>query len=250
MAAARAHRGDGAGALASLKEWDAVQDRRSRRYRPLVEALAGDAGAARLSLESAPFRLFTDRASPDLLLSGAIGAQAELGALVQMPALVRGPVEALIDLYERGLRFTLGWPAFVPRVVALGLDAVGREDEAEVWFERALTDARAAYAEAEVARTALEYGRAVAGTRRAREGRDAPGAGERPLRDDVDPAVGRRLGAARVAGGRPGHTRGHAPPHESSSSPTSPGRLRSTTSSEIATTSRCCASTTRSFGAS
>jgi DNA-binding SARP family transcriptional activator/class 3 adenylate cyclase len=161
VAAARAHRSDGAGALASLTDWDEVQDRRSRRYRPLVEALAGDAGAARRSLESAPFRLFTDRPSPDLLMSGAIGAQAELGALVQMPALVRGPVEALIDLYERGLRFTLGWPSFVPRVVALGLDAVGRENEAEVWFDRALTDAQAAHAEAEVARTALEYGRAL-----------------------------------------------------------------------------------------
>jgi class 3 adenylate cyclase len=78
-----------------------------------------------------------------------------------MPALVSGPLEALILLYEQGMRFTVGWPAFVPRVIALGLDAIGRHEESEVWFDRALEDAQAAQAEAEVGRTALDHGRVL-----------------------------------------------------------------------------------------
>jgi class 3 adenylate cyclase len=161
IAAARAHRGDAAGAHVALDEWDAVQARRSRRYRPLIDALVGNSEAARETLQSPPFRIFTGASAPDLLLSGAVAAQAELGALVGVPAIVGGPVEALMLLYERGMRFTLGWPAFVPRVIALGLEAIGRPEEAEVWFDRALDDAQAAHAEAEVGRTALDHGRVL-----------------------------------------------------------------------------------------
>ena len=161
IAAARAFRGDAAGAHRALDAWDAIQERSSRRYRPLVDALVGNPEAARETLESTPFRFFAGAPAPDLFLSGAIAAQAELGALVDVPALVSWPVEALIDLYERGMRFTLGWPAFVPRVIALGLDATGRADEAEIWFDRALGDAQAAQAGAEVGRTALDHGRVL-----------------------------------------------------------------------------------------
>jgi class 3 adenylate cyclase len=161
MAAARAHRGDGAAAHVALDDWDAIHERRSRRYRPLVDALVGKSETARETLDSAPFRLFTGASAPDLFLSGVIAAQVELGALVNMPALVGGPVETLMQLYERGMRFTLGWPAFVPRVIALGFDAIGSVEEAEVWFDRALGDAQTAQADAEVARTALDFGRVL-----------------------------------------------------------------------------------------
>jgi class 3 adenylate cyclase len=159
LAATRAQRGDAAGAHAALDDWDAIQDRRSRRYRPLVDALVGDSDAASKTLESAPFRLFSGAREPNLFLSGAIAAQVELGALLDLPGLVTEPVEALMQLYERGLRFTLGWPAFVPRVIALGLAAAGRHAEADVWFGRAFEAASAARAEAEIARTALDHGR-------------------------------------------------------------------------------------------
>ena len=161
MAATRAYRGDAVGAHEALDGWDAVQERRSRRYRPLIDALVGNVAAATTSLESRPFRFLTDVQAPNLVLSGAIAAQAELGALVHVPGIVRGPVDALIDLYERGMRFTVGWPAFIPHVIALGLDALGKAEASDEWFDRALADAEAARADAEVGRTALDHGRVL-----------------------------------------------------------------------------------------
>lgn len=160
-AAARAHTGDAVGAHRALDEWDAAQERRSRRYRPLVDALVGNSEGARERLESTPFRFFAGAPAPDLFLSGVIAAQAELGALTDTPAIIGAPVEALIELYERGMRFTLGWPAFVPRVIAVGLEAMGQPHEAEIWFDRALDDAHAAQAEAEIGRAALDHGRVL-----------------------------------------------------------------------------------------
>jgi len=134
LAAARAFRGDGPGAHRALDEWDTMFERRSRRYRPLVDALVGDLIAARKALDAQTFRLFTGVPAPNLLLNGALAAQVELAALLRMPALIRGPVEALMELYERGVCFTVGWPALVPRVVALALAAIELPDEVDEWF--------------------------------------------------------------------------------------------------------------------
>jgi len=161
LAAARAGRGDRAGAHAALDELEAIHERADRRYRPLVDALTGDLDAAPSALDASTFRLFTGAPAPDYLLAGAIAAQVELGALAGRPALVRGPVATLIELYERGMRFTAGWPAFIPRVVGLGMAATDQPDEADAWFVRARADARAAGATAEIGRTALDHARVL-----------------------------------------------------------------------------------------
>jgi class 3 adenylate cyclase len=162
LAVARAIRGDTVGAREALDDWDALQGRRSRRYRPLVDALAGDVDAARAVMNEPPFRLFTDAPRPDLLLCGAIAAQAELAALVDLPELVEAPLEALRELYERGMRFTVGWPAFIPRVIALATAATGNPRDADEWFDRALSDARSVNATTEIGRTALDHARFLA----------------------------------------------------------------------------------------
>jgi class 3 adenylate cyclase len=92
---------------------------------------------------------------------GAIAAQVELGALVGMRNLVEGPVTSLTELYELGMRFTVGWPAFIPRVVALAFDVLGDDAASDDWFDRALDDAQRSAATAEIARTALDHARVL-----------------------------------------------------------------------------------------
>jgi class 3 adenylate cyclase/tetratricopeptide (TPR) repeat protein len=160
LAAARAARGDARAAQDALDAWDEAAERRpSRRYRPLVEALLGDVDAACATLDANPFRLFAGVPVVNVFQMDAVAAQVELAALTAQPGLVQGPVETLVDLYERGIRFTVGWPSFVPRVVALGYAATGHADEAEQWFVRAMADAQRAGATLEVARTALDHAR-------------------------------------------------------------------------------------------
>jgi class 3 adenylate cyclase len=161
LAAARASRGDRAGANEALDRFESIHAPAAHRYRPLIDALTGDLDRATTTLDASTFRLFTGAPAPDYLLAGPIAAQVELGALTARPALVRGPVATLIELYDRGMRFTTGWPAFIPRVVGLGLAATDRADEADAWFVRALADARAAGATAEIARSALDYARVL-----------------------------------------------------------------------------------------
>ena len=161
LAAARAGRGDRAGAHDALDQLEAIHERAGRRYHPLVDALIGDLDAATFAVDASTFRLFTGAPAPDYLLAGPIAAQVELGALTGRPALVRGSIATLIELYERGMRFATGWPAFIPRIVALGLAATDRPDDADAWFGRALADARAAGATAEVGRTALDHARVL-----------------------------------------------------------------------------------------
>jgi DNA-binding SARP family transcriptional activator/class 3 adenylate cyclase len=161
MAAARAHRGDGAGAHAALDEWDEVRKGASRRYRPLVDACVGDLEAVARVLEHPNFRLFAVLRQPSLFVTGAIAAQVEVGARAGRPDVVVEPLETLMDLYDRGMVFAVGWPSFVPRVVALGLVVSGRDEDAWAWFDRALADARAASATAEVARTAADHAHAL-----------------------------------------------------------------------------------------
>jgi class 3 adenylate cyclase len=152
-------RGDATGAREALDAWDALAAGRSRRYRPLVAGLLGDLDAVRAAVAHPTFRLFTTTVRPNLFLTGAIAAQVELGARSAVPDIVSGPLETLLELYERGMLFAIGWPSFVPHVIALGLAVTDRVDEAWIWFERALDDARANKATAAVVRTADDYAR-------------------------------------------------------------------------------------------
>jgi class 3 adenylate cyclase len=161
LASARALRGDRAGAHDALDRLETIFARSGHRYRPLVDALAGDLDGATRELDASSFRLFTGTPEPDYLLAGPIAAQVELAALAGRPALARGPVETLVELYERGMRFTSGWPVLIPRVVALGLECVGRDEDADAWFVRARADAHDAGAIAEIGRTALDHARVL-----------------------------------------------------------------------------------------
>jgi class 3 adenylate cyclase/tetratricopeptide (TPR) repeat protein len=149
--------GDPRSAYDAMNAWDEVNARRTRRYRPLVDALLGDVKAANETLDAASFRLFTAAVPPDPFITGAIGAQVELGALTERSLLIEGPLETLIDLYDRGCRFTLGWPVFVPRVIAIAHRSLGNLAEAEKWFDTAIDVAERCAAPHELTRTARDY---------------------------------------------------------------------------------------------
>jgi class 3 adenylate cyclase len=146
-------------AIDALRAWDEVNPRRTRRYRPLIDALLGRIAAANDALDAGSFRLFTAAVPPDPFITGAIAAQVELGALTGRATLIDGPLDTLLDLYDRGCRFTLGWPAFLPRVIACAYGALGEPAQAEKWFRDALDIATACGAPIEVARTARDYAR-------------------------------------------------------------------------------------------
>ncbi len=143
LAAARSARGDHRGAQRALDEWDRLQPRRSRRFRPLLDVLAGDTDAALRAVEDAGFRFVGGRRAPDLFMAGTIAAEVDLAALLGAPPLTREPVETLIDLHNRGVRLTLGWPARLSRTISLGLRAVGDARGADEWASCARREARA-----------------------------------------------------------------------------------------------------------
>jgi class 3 adenylate cyclase/DNA-binding SARP family transcriptional activator len=149
--------GDRRAALDAFSAWDDVHPRRSRRYRPLIDALTGDLEAANRALDAASFRLFTAAVPPDPFVTGAIAAQVELGALTYRAPLVVGPLDTLVDLYDRGCRFTLGWPSFIPHVIALAYRALGEQSQAEKWFATAIEDATSCGAPIALARIARDY---------------------------------------------------------------------------------------------
>ncbi|MCU1465047.1 MAG: transcriptional regulator [Actinomycetia bacterium] len=198
LAAARAHRGDAAGAHEALDMWDALGAARGRRYRPLVDAFVGRVDAAHDALERPAFRVFAGMQPTDAFLTGALAAQVELAALAGRPDLVPDLLEVLVEAYERGMRFAIGWPSFIPRVIALGLASSGRVD-AEIWFERALNDADDAHATAEVARTALDYARVIDGPRTEELLTRAADARASISDPDPVPAAGRRRSARRAS---------------------------------------------------
>jgi DNA-binding SARP family transcriptional activator/class 3 adenylate cyclase len=190
-------------ALDALRAWDEVDPRRSRRYRPLIDALLGDLDAANRALDAGSFRLFTAAVPPDPFLTGAIAAQVELGALTERTPLIDGPLDTLVDLHDRGCRFTLGWPVFIPHVIALAYRALGEESQAEKWFATALEDATSCGAPIALARTAHDYAaflesRGDAGARRA----ELRGIAREALSNTSMP----QIQPADVSGPRPSHS--------------------------------------------
>jgi DNA-binding SARP family transcriptional activator/class 3 adenylate cyclase len=138
LAAARVARGDTAGALDALDAWDRSHPGRSRRYRPLVLARAGDLAAARRQLADAPFRPLPVAKQPDLFRLGAVAADLELRVLLGTADEVGGLLRVLADAHDAGVAFTTGWPTFLPEALAAACAATGRADEAAVWSARSL----------------------------------------------------------------------------------------------------------------
>ena len=132
-------KGDLDGALNVLAKWGRSSERASRRYVPLVHALCGEVDYARMLLAEATTRWMTGTAPTDVMLLGAAVAQIELAVLCDRRDQIATPLEMLERAYTAGARCSMGWPALLAHVIAIGHVAV-ESSGATQWFRRAETD--------------------------------------------------------------------------------------------------------------
>ena len=155
MAAVRALRGDVDGAYEALGEWTSSGARGLAPYRLLIIAATQD----RDRLASvAPFRP-VGAGSIDLFSMPILCAQAEVATVLGDVALLQDALDPLRTQHQAGVRWCLGWPLLVARLIAAAQRVLGRVDEAEQWCDIAATEAARNGASAEAARISLERAR-------------------------------------------------------------------------------------------
>ena len=119
---------------------------------------AHDAPAARVHLNSARWR--TGFRGPVTQNNGGVAvALVEVGDLLDDHDLVRSARVALEDMYERGVMVVLGWPALVPRLLAVVARHEGDVSGARRFLDHALALADRERLDVERARVFLERAR-------------------------------------------------------------------------------------------
>lgn len=100
-------------------------------------------------------------ATTDTYSLAPLCAMIELGEMTLMPGVVARPADMLKVAWDRGVVFTSGWNFLIPR--SLGVAAMMREEweEAQTYFQQALTIATYANAPPELGRTYLDYANLV-----------------------------------------------------------------------------------------
>ena len=155
FAAVRALRGDVDGAAEALDDWTATGARGLAPYRLLIVAATQDrdrlAGAA-------AFRPMGAR-PVDLFSLPILCAQAEVAAVLEDLSLLQDALGPLRALHQAGVRWCLGWPLLLARLIATAERLLGRADEAERWCHVAATEAARSGSAAEAARVSLERAR-------------------------------------------------------------------------------------------
>lgn len=98
----------------------------------------------------------------DVYAVGAFCAMVELADFLGRPSIARFAEPPLHLAHQRGVVFSTGWPALIPRI--LGIAAKLREswDESDRWFDLAVDRAEAAGATAELGRSYLDWALASA----------------------------------------------------------------------------------------
>jgi class 3 adenylate cyclase len=158
LASARVLRGDVDGAHAALREWEHEDPRPIPLYRALVDALAGandDADRARFPT------LLRANSGVDVMSVSLASTAVELADALARPAIASGATELLAAAYAKGIRFTPGWCAFVPRLVGVAYMLEGSHAEALAWFSTAEADAGRSGAVGEVARARFDRARCL-----------------------------------------------------------------------------------------
>jgi hypothetical protein len=87
----------------------------------------------------------------DIHLLAPLCALAESAERVQARELSAECEPLLLRAHDRGLRLTAGWVQSIPKLLAGCASVAGRADEAEIWYERAISSARQARAPIELA---------------------------------------------------------------------------------------------------
>jgi class 3 adenylate cyclase len=152
FAAVRAQRGDVDGAYEALDDWASTGGRGLAPYRLLIMAATQDRD--RLA-DAPPFRPVGGR-PVDLFSLPILCAQAEVALAVGDLALLQDAVDPLRGQHEAGVRWCLGWPMLIARLLATAERVLGHSDEAERWCAIAASEASRSGSAAETARVSLE----------------------------------------------------------------------------------------------
>lgn len=157
LAAARAARGDFNAATAALLDWSEAGGRGLVPVRVLVALASGSPVAI---AELPPWRPI-GRRNHGIALAPIV-AQVELAVALGDRELVDDVLPTIVDLWERGVRWTLQWPACIARLAAAASRIAGDLDSARRWLDDAEDATRLGAAPAEGARVALERARVLA----------------------------------------------------------------------------------------
>ncbi|MEO7428417.1 MAG: adenylate/guanylate cyclase domain-containing protein, partial [Acidimicrobiales bacterium] len=155
MGAARMLRGDVAGAHEVLDAWEASGGGGGLfRYRQLVDAWSGSSEVVRKAIADRPWPVVSPGADPFVITSAAL--QIEVAAALGDSAMAQLAVATLTDAWHKGVRWTLGWPALIPRLLGVAASLAQDSASADSWFEQARVLATAAEAPGEAARVDLD----------------------------------------------------------------------------------------------
>ena len=152
LAAVRSARGDINGANAALDDWSDAGGRSLTPYRLLIKASTGDrdgllAGRRFRPVGGQPVNLFT---------LPVLCAQVEVAAALGDGGLAADAVGPLAGAHASGVRWCLGWPLLLSRLLATANRVQGRAHEVERWCAVAAAEATSGGAVAELARVTLE----------------------------------------------------------------------------------------------
>jgi class 3 adenylate cyclase len=156
LASARALRGDVDGAQAALDEWELEDARPTALYRILLAALFDERGG------DAPVPALIQPGASVNLMSVSLAATAvELADALDRPEIATDALELLAAAYAKGIRFTPGWCAFVPRLAGVACLLAGSHREALEWLRTAESDAVRLGAAGEAARARYDIARGL-----------------------------------------------------------------------------------------
>jgi class 3 adenylate cyclase len=157
--ASRTLRGDLQGALAAIDAWADEGARGTWRYRALVEAWTRGPGGVDPQVASRPWRL---PAEVDIFTVDLPCIHIELARVLERLDVVEAALAMLEEVYERGCRFTIGWPWSVGRMIGESWLLLDKPDEAIRWFSIAESECDRADARFEGARASLGLARSAA----------------------------------------------------------------------------------------
>jgi class 3 adenylate cyclase len=152
FAAARAGRGDVTGAHEAMDDWEAVGGRGLAPYRLLITASTFDRDEL---VAARPFRPVGGQ-PVNLFSLPILCAQVEVAAVLGDVKLLADAYGPLAALHRSGVRWCVGWPLLIARLLASASRLVGRLDEAARWCDVAADEASRGHAAGEAARVTLE----------------------------------------------------------------------------------------------
>ncbi|MEY2423600.1 MAG: hypothetical protein QOI95_3667 [Acidimicrobiaceae bacterium] len=126
LAYVRHARGDIEGALAAIETWASIDHRGVGRFRLLLAVLSGQPG------DVEPTRR-PPITAPVLFDVAALSVAVEVGDALDDVDRIAWAAPGITHLAERGLRFGLGWPFFVPGLAAVAARRLGQVEAAERW---------------------------------------------------------------------------------------------------------------------